>query len=203
MMLCDDCHQNEAIFTFVEISGGVKRELNLCRECAAKRRGFGPTFMSITDTSFFSSLLAGMLGISDNDSQQDGEDEEDLRKTNVVCPSCGMTYDEFLKHGTFGCPDCYRTFHFLLDGYLKKMHGSSTHCGKSPLYGGESVVIPFTTEDDQQEEAAADDGRSIAITVDVSSSEEELRAALRRAVAREEYEEASRIRDMIRALKRS
>ena len=41
--------------------------------------------------------------------------------------------------------------------------------------------------------------RDIAFTVDAGSTEEELRAALKRAVAKEEYEEAARIRDIIRA----
>lgn len=151
------------------------------------------SFVSLTDTSFLANLLASVLG-----KRQETDDEENLKKTNLVCPSCHMTYNEFLKYGTFGCPDCYKTFNFVLDGYLKKIQGNCEHTGKEPLYGGETVHIPSITADADHAEMR-DVEQDIAFTVDAGSTEEELRAALKRAVAKEEYEEAARIRDIIRA----
>lgn len=192
-MLCEVCHENEAVICYTEIINGVKKELHLCEECAAKQTGIDQTILSLTDTSFLTNLLASVLG-----RRQDVADDENLKKTNIICPSCHMTYNEFLKFGTFGCPECYKTFNFLLDGYLKKIQGNCEHTGKTPVYGGETVHIPSITPvsaDGSKEEQDT----AIDFTVDADSTEEELRAALKRAVAREEYEEAARIRDMIRA----
>ena len=52
------------------------------------------SFVSLTDTSFLANLLASVLG-----KRQETDDEENLKKTNLVCPSCHMTYNEFLKYG--------------------------------------------------------------------------------------------------------
>ena len=172
-MLCDGCHENEAVVFYTEIINGEKKELHLCEACAAKETGMDHSFVSLTDTSFLANLLASVLG-----KRQETDDEENLKKTNLVCPSCHMTYNEFLKYGTFGCPDCYKTFNFVLDGYLKKIQGNCEHTGNAEM------------KDVEQD---------IAFTVDAGSTEEELRAALKRAVAKEEYEEAARIRDIIRA----
>lgn len=153
-------------------------------------------FVSLTDTSFLANLLASVLG-----KRQATEDTDSLKKTNLVCPSCHMTYNEFLKYGTFGCPECYKTFNFLLDGYLKKIQGNCEHTGKEPVYGGETVYIPSITVDTESAKEETDT-QKIAFTVDEGSTEEELRAALKRAIAKEEYEEAARIRDMIRACRK-
>lgn len=108
-MLCDGCHENEAVVFYTEIINGEKKELHLCEACAAKETGMDQSFVSLTDTSFLANLLASVLG-----KHQETDDEENLKKTNLVCPSCHMTYNEFLKYGTFGCPDCYKTFNFVL-----------------------------------------------------------------------------------------
>ena len=170
-MLCDGCHENEAIVFYTEIINGEKKELHLCEACAAKETGMDHSFVSLTDTSFLANLLASVLG-----KRQETDDEENLKKTNLVCPSCHMTYNEFLK----------------------KIQGNCEHTGKEPLYGGETVHIPSITADADHAEMK-DVEQDIAFTVDAGSTEEELRAALKRAVAKEEYEEAARIRDIIRA----
>ena len=193
-MLCDGCHENEAVVFYTEIINGVKKELHLCEACAAKETGGDHPLVALTDTSFLANLLASVLG-----KRQESEDEDSLKKTNLVCPSCHMTYNELLKYGTFGCPECYKTFNFLLDGYLKKIQGNCEHTGKIPVYGGETVHIPAITPAAEEENEQKADEQDIAITVDDGSTEEELRAALKRAVAKEEYEEAARIRDIIRA----
>ena len=67
----------------------------MCEACAAKETGMDHSFVSLTDTSFLANLLASVLG-----KHQETDDEENLKKTNLVCPSCHMTYNEFLKYGT-------------------------------------------------------------------------------------------------------
>ena len=38
-MLCDGCHENEAVVFYTEIINGEKKELHLCEACAAKETG--------------------------------------------------------------------------------------------------------------------------------------------------------------------
>jgi protein arginine kinase activator len=87
----------------------------------------------------------------------------------LVCPACGTHYMEFRTHGRLGCPQDYRVFASGLAGILPRYHGASRHVGKRPRG------------------AARRDGRL------------ELRAQLREAVAREDYEQAARLRDQLRA----
>lgn len=193
-MLCDECREREAVLSLIELSNGVSKETHLCKECASRR---GNVLKSMTGSSFLSNLLESMMGIS-----MTGAPPIDHTKTNVKCLSCGQTYDDFLQEGKFGCPACYRTYQFLLDSYLKKIQGGYQHTGKTPLFSGETLELPqpeilgaISKEDGQE----AGGREKIAITVDKDSALEELRAALRRAIDREEYEEAARIRDLIKA----
>ena len=70
-MLCDGCHENEAVVFYTEIINGEKKELHLCEACAAKETGMDHSFVSLTDTSFLANLLASVLG-----KRQETDDEE-------------------------------------------------------------------------------------------------------------------------------
>ena len=91
-MLCDGCHENEAVVFYTEIINGEKKELHLCEACAAKETGMDHSFVSLTDTSFLANLLASVLG-----KRQETDDEENLKKTNLVCPS--------------SCPSLFSLYH--------------------------------------------------------------------------------------------
>ena len=51
-------------------------------------------------------------------------------KEDVVCPTCGTTYEEFVKNSRFGCADCYHVFDPLLGEKIKKLQENSSHTGK-------------------------------------------------------------------------
>ena len=85
------------------------------------------------------------------------------------CPSCGLTFMEFRVGGRLGCPADFETFAPALAPLLRKTHGASRHVGKMPLR------------------------RRV-----VASPRLGLRAELRQAVAREDYETAARLRDLLR-----
>lgn len=194
-MLCSMCHKNEAVICYTEIINGVKKEQYLCPECAAKYTSFDSDTPGMTPGNLLASLLTSVLG------QTGITAEDDSKKTNLVCPKCGMTYNEFLKYSKFGCPECVHTFGFLLDDYFKKIQGSCEHCGKV-YHGGETVFIPDIA-------AVAGDGGAgtapeIAPAVRVNDKDSKEVAALKKkldtAIRDEEYEEAARLRDEIRAL---
>ena len=192
VMLCSVCQKNEAVMCYREIVNGVKSEKYLCAECAANYTSVATESLQTSPASLLAGLLSGVLG------QAATAREEDTKKTNLVCPQCGMTYNEFLKFSRFGCGDCVHTFGFLLDDYLKKIQGSCEHSGK--VYDGrETVHIPeidliMLSSDD------ADD--TVVEVPDCNPTEEEvLRDQLLAAIDAEEFEEAARIRDQIRVLK--
>lgn len=98
-------------------------------------------------------------------------------KEDVIrCEKCGMTYNEFKKKGKFGCSHCYKSFSSLLSPVIKRVHGSNIHVGK----------IPKRT------------GGKIKLRKQIQSLENKLREA----VVKEEYEDAAKFRDAIRALKK-
>ena len=88
----------------------------------------------------------------------------------LSCPYCGTQYVEFRAKGRLGCPADYEAFHKGLLPMLQRIHGSTEHKGKCPRR------IPGP-----QAELIG------------------LRRELRAAVEHENFEEAARLRDLIRA----
>ena len=91
--------------------------------------------------------------------------------SRLVCPVCGIKYMEFRAQGRLGCPHDYQVFRGGLDPLLQRIHRSSRHVGKSPRH------VP-----------AMD--RLVEIA--------QFRRQLQAAVDAEAYEEAARIRDLLR-----
>ena len=93
---------------------------------------------------------------------------------DCVCEQCGMTYGEFQKGGMLGCANCYKVFKTPLTALLQRVHGNTQHAGRIP--------------------EGAHSGTSIRMNID------RLRQKLQKAIADEEYEQAAKLRDAIRAL---
>lgn len=90
--------------------------------------------------------------------------------SRLTCPVCGLKYMEFRRDGRLGCPADYGVFHAGLEPILKRVHRSVRHVGKVP-----------------SRLRAHGPGELL-----------DLRQQLRRAIDREAYEEAARLRDQIR-----
>ncbi len=90
----------------------------------------------------------------------------------LTCPACGIKYMEFRAQGRLGCPHDYEVFRGGLMPLLQKIHRAERHQGKAPQ---RSVLPP-------QEQAEL----------------VELRRRLQNAIDREAYEEAARLRDLLR-----
>ena len=120
------------------------------------------------------SNLAGILNsILENRSTRESE-RADAEYDALVCEQCGMTYAEFQKCGMLGCANCYQAFKTPLNALLQRVHGNTQHAGRVP--GG------------------VHSGTSIRMNID------RLKEKLQKAVADEEYEQAAKLRDTIRAL---
>jgi protein arginine kinase activator len=90
----------------------------------------------------------------------------------LACPDCGLTYAEFRNQGRLGCPHDYEVFAAPLQEVLEKVHGATQHVGKLPHRAG---ADSFAQRELMQ-----------------------LRRQLQEAIESEHYEEAARLRDLIR-----
>src|SRR5262245_24530848 len=92
--------------------------------------------------------------------------------SRLTCPSCGIKYMEFKAAGRCGCPVDYQVFREPLLPLLERIHRGCRHVGKVPPHAVKHAA--------QQTELR------------------ELRQQMRNAVEQEAYEEAARLRDLIR-----
>lgn len=107
--------------------------------------------------------------------QKLGETAEELSKLDQrACPKCGITFYEFRQQGRLGCPYDYVFFEQELEPLLFNIHGEKQHVGKRPSTGASTT------------------GRHADLI--------RLRREMQEAVEREDYEQASRIRDEIRRI---
>ena len=102
--------------------------------------------------------------------------KERRQEIAIKCPFCGFTFENFRKMGRLGCPKCYNTFKEQLNPLLRRIHGADAHLGK--------VQTKKVTVRNKQ----------TLIT--------ELKASLEKAISSEDFEEAARLRDQIRALEK-
>lgn len=107
-----------------------------------------------------------------------GETAEELARLDQrTCPMCGITFLEFRKQGRLGCPHDYVCFQKELEPLLMNIHGETHHVGKVPKC--------CSTDAEQQTQLIR------------------LRREMKEAVAEEEYELASQLRDQIRNIEQT
>jgi protein arginine kinase activator len=100
---------------------------------------------------------------------------EDLATSDKKkCPMCGISFSEFRKGGRLGCAYDYVAFEGDLTPLLLNIHGAEVHAGK----------IPKNLSGSPQ--------RQLRL--------KQLRDEMQQAIAREQYEEAGKLRDRISAI---
>lgn len=202
-MLCERCKIREANIQYTEIANGVRTEHNYCAQCA-KEMDFGP-YSAIFDGEFpLGKLLSGLLGVP-------GEEAEEEKTGQIICPTCGTSYDDFVKNSRFGCADCYSVFDLLIHDKIRQLQGNVRHTGKHPKFQKIKADPFHLTSCDQPEKGTADmtpaNREEQTLNTDAAVENEtqlqirKLEARLREAVRAEEYEIAAECRDQIRALK--
>lgn len=174
-MLCEKCKSNNASVHYRYNDNGKVTETHLCAECA-KASG-----LLFDNSSVSSGFMSDKNGFGDNftkipfSSLFGGNYYMKPQSTVLrVCPGCGMTENEFRNSGKLGCERCYSVFSDLVEVLLKKMHLSTEYKGKIPS------------------------GRNEALSA--KRKIEKLKDDMQRAVENQEYEQAAKIRDMIKAL---
>ena len=205
-MLCEICHVNEADISYSEIVDGETIEHNICSECAQKEEFSGVVSIPMAELPFVQ-LLTGLLAAA----SAMYDDDNPMRQ--IVCPTCGMGFDEFVDAGKFGCAECYSVFGPLIEDNMKKIHGDSVHRGK--VYSRYLQTCDENADavlKDAFESGRSDNKRSgvkkikaqgrkkKASSNDNDSKIFQLKSQLQAALAIEDYDEAARLRDEIKKL---
>ena len=100
--------------------------------------------------------------------------EMEQSSPDLECPTCGFSHADFKKTGRLGCSECYTTFSEPMEGMLKQMHKGTQHVGKVP--------------------------KALQAQVDFSKKIDTLAAQLQKAIEKENYEEAAKLRDQMKEL---
>lgn len=177
-MMCDRCKKNEASIYYTEIINGEKKEQHICEECAMEYSSFQMSSPFLDQEFTLGSLLSTILGNYSNLSNSVHGTENS--EGELRCDGCGMKYSEFLKLGRFGCHKCYDTFGKVLEKSLRNIQGADTHIGKKPI-GFETKTEKLVKELPELDKLAI---------------------RLQDAIEKEEFEEAAKIRDRIRQIKK-
>jgi protein arginine kinase activator len=90
--------------------------------------------------------------------------------TPTACPACGLSYAAFKAAGRFGCTHDYDAFEPVLGPLLERVHRATEHCGKVPVAARRAAGLAG------------------------------LRERMKAAAEAEDYEEAARLRDLIRQM---
>jgi protein arginine kinase activator len=176
-MLCDRCQKKDAKILYTEIINGVKKEQHLCEDCATDYTSFQMEKPFMNGELSLGDLLSTLLDTyAIQDKKRNG-----VPQPSVTCNTCGTTFEEFLQKGRFGCSHCYRSFNDQLGKTIKGIQGAEVHTGKRP----------------KGLETQATD----RILKDISESEK-LSIKLLEAIEKEEFEEAARLRDLIKQMKK-
>ena len=173
-MLCEKCKAREVTIQYTEVVNGVRTEHNFCAQCASE--------MDLGQDFPLGRLLSGLLGLGTGSPKEE-------KYAHVVCPTCGTSYEDFVKNSRFGCPDCYEVFDLLISDKIKQLQGSDSHRGKKAKNAGREEIIR------QKDETLS------AVEDSLEERIARLYACQQAAVKREDYEEAARCRDEIRKLK--
>lgn len=145
-MKCDLCGADGAKFKYYEVYSDNVREINICEECARKKG----------------------VDVKNKDDSQVSKDK--------VCPTCGLTFDEYKDSNQLGCVDCYKTFYDQIQVHLKDSQLGLVHNGKEPV---KNTKVLF-----------------------VKKEILELKQKLENSVEEEKFEEAVELRDRIEERKK-
>jgi protein arginine kinase activator len=179
-MECQGCGRKDALIHLTEISRGRVVNLWLCPDCARKRQDRGRNHGEADGALFGDPGRSGDFSRGDGDLLASFLGEHGLEPldsgggNNETCPACGYSLVQFRMTGRLGCPDCYHSFSATILPLLSRFHGRIVHLGKAPRSGvaGHDSLAEMTRT----------------------------RVALEKAVAAEDFEEAARLRDLLKEL---
>lgn len=177
-MKCQKCDK-PATFHITELMDGEPVVLHLCEQHANEYLHKTPPAEENSESGETLKSAKKEAGFPEEETIKNSplhQATEELKELDFqVCPVCGLDFQEFRKNGRFGCPNDYNCFGPHIEQLLLGIHGYTEHIGKHPLHNTNSQ------------------GHLILLR---------LRREMEEAVAIEDYERASRLRDKIRSLEK-
>ncbi len=154
-MQCQRCTKHATVH-LTEIVEGKKIERHLCDECAQKEG------ITIKTQVPLSELIDNLVSAQ----------QETKELSEMVCPECEMSWQDFRKGGLLGCARDYEVFGEALAKLIARTQdGATEHVGRTPRKRPERVGMQHKLL--------------------------RLRQDLHRALDEEDYEAAARLRDEI------
>lgn len=176
-MKCENCGRNQANVKYTQIINGEKKQMFLCEECSQK---LGIGNMQINMPIDFSSFLGDFF-----DEMEGATFIPTLISPNELkCRKCGLSFDEFMHTGKFGCSNCYEEFETRIDPIIKNIQGSNRHIGR---------IGKITKEDEEINKEVIQENNEL----------EDLKEKLKLAIQEERYEDAAKFRDEIKEIEKS
>ena len=114
-MVCDNCHERDAVVNLTSIENNAVRQLHLCEQCAAER---GVETSINTPQHPLGKFLQAVQHQTVPASADAGK-----------CSFCGQSMKDFRETGRMGCAGCYTTFESSMRELLRRVHGGSRHTG--------------------------------------------------------------------------
>ncbi|HEY0778802.1 MAG TPA: UvrB/UvrC motif-containing protein [Gemmatirosa sp.] len=115
-MICDNCHERDAVVNLTKVKDGTVRQQHLCERCAAEQ---GVETTVATPKPALSDFLQAV-------NQQAVAAPGD----QSACHFCGATARDFRQSGRVGCARCYNAFERSLRELLRRLHGNAKHTGR-------------------------------------------------------------------------
>jgi len=168
-MACEECGRPATVHV-TTISNGQRQDHHLCEACAREK---GELELFTDPQQALQSWIAGLAGLTGLTGAAQGATQA---PPDVVCPTCGLSFAEFVQSSLLGCPSCYASMGQALAPVIAQVQGTATYRGKLP-----SKVEGAVKRDQEMRR---------------------LRERLSQLVDQEEYEAAARVRDDLRALER-
>ena len=125
-MVCDNCHERDAVVNLTTIENNAVRQLHLCEQCAAER---GVETTVAAPKHPLGEFLQAMQQQSVPASTEAG-----------TCAFCGLTMKDFRETGRMGCARCYTTFESSMRELLRRVHGGPRHIGRTYRAPKEEVL---------------------------------------------------------------
>ena len=186
-MKCENCGKNEVNVKYTQIINGEKKQMFLCEECSQK--------LGINDIQFnmpisFNSFLEDFFDDMNEMSFMPAISGNPLA---VRCEKCGLTWEDFLNSGKFGCSNCYNEFESKIDPILRSMQGATSHVGRiGEVIEGNNIKPNLDDKIQNSENINEKNQEELKL--------EKLKSDLKEAVKEERYEDAAKIRDEIKRL---
>jgi len=160
-MICQVCQKRNATTHLKYTVNGKTTQAYVCDHCASKQKSDALHMTGINMGSLFGGLFMDPVW----------REAESVER----CATCGKSFRDIAGDGRVGCSDCYTTFYNQLLPSVQRIHGKTSHVGKS-------ADVPTVVVDDQKETLLL------------------LKKELQSAIDAQEYERCVELRDRIKQL---